>query len=244
MHHKLWALNLLLAAVAAFAGWQLLNFWRAEKARESAVLSYHVAPFSMPPFTAAPVTPAMPLAGYADIARKDLFDPSRNSQSSLEVIPPPLVTLKQPIPPLPFYYGAMNLGDGPMAILSVDSSSPQHAIRPGEMIGSFKLIDVTRQDLTLEWDGQVVRKSLDALANLGTAPQSVAVAGGRTETPPRQSQEASAAGAKESSATTAYVPRTCMPNDSNRVGTEEAGVLKTQVQTPFGRVCLWNPVGK
>ena len=36
----------------------------------------------------------------------------------------------------------MNLGDGPMALLVEKPGMPQKAVKPGETIGQFKLVDV------------------------------------------------------------------------------------------------------
>src|ERR1700722_5664813 len=149
MSRKLWFLNLILLALAVFAGFQLRNRWRAEKAREAAELHHRVAAIPAPPFTPSPVLPPTTPVNYVAIAQKDLFDRSRNPDVPVEV-PPPVP--KPPMPPLPVYHGAMNFGEGPMAMLSVNSGAPQQATRPGEMIGPFKLIDITRQDLTLEWN--------------------------------------------------------------------------------------------
>ncbi len=107
----------------------------------------------------------------------------------MEVKPPPPVPPKPPIPALPVYFGAMNFGDGPMAILSVNSGAPQEATRPGEMIGPFKLIDITRQDLTLEWDGELIRKPIDELTNHNAAPPDSA-SSGRTEASAGQTYQA------------------------------------------------------
>jgi len=112
MSRNLCFLNLLLLALAVFAGSQLRIRWRAEKAREAAEFP-PTAP-SIPPaaFTAVRVPPVTRPVTYVAIAQKDLFDPSRNPDLPVEIILPPP---KPPIPPLPVYHGAMNLGDGPMA---------------------------------------------------------------------------------------------------------------------------------
>ena len=47
-----------------------------------------------------------------------LFDRSRNSTVVVEVPPPPP---PKPMPPLPAYHGMMNLGDGPVAVMSVNA---------------------------------------------------------------------------------------------------------------------------
>jgi hypothetical protein len=241
MNRKLWFLNFLLLALAVFAGWQLRNRWKADKARAAAELHRRIAPIPGPPFTAAPVPPAVLPAGYAAIAQNDLFDRSRNPDVIVEKppVPPP-----PPVPPLPVYHGSMNI-DGPMAILSVNAGAPQQATRPGEMIGPFKLIDVTRADLTLEWDGQLIRKQLDDITNHTAAPQGDAGSAGRTEAPvaaaPARVELPSAKGPGQ---ITTFGFKTCQPNDTTPIGTVQDGFKKTEIQNPFGKACVWDPVGK
>jgi hypothetical protein len=243
MNRKLWLLNFLLLALAVLAGWQLRNRWVADKARAAAEAHRRVAPIPGPPFTAAPVPPAVLPAGYADIAQKDLFDRSRNPEVIVEKppVPPP-----PPVPALPVYHGSMNFGDGPMAILSVNAGAPQQATRPGEMIGPFKLVDITREDLTLEWDGQTIRKPLDEITSHGaTAQQTDAASAGRTDAPAAAVQaRVEAPSAKGPGESTTFGFKTCVPNDNTPVGTVQDGFRKTQVQTPFGPACVWDPVGK
>jgi len=242
MNRKLWFLNVLLLALAVLAAWQLRNRWQADKARAAAELHRRVAPIPGPPFTAAPVPPAVLPAGYAEIAQKDLFDRSRNPDVIVEKppVPPP-----PPVPPLPVYHGSMNFfGDGPVAILSVNASAPQQATHPGEMIGPFKLIDITREDLTLEWDGQMIRKPLDEITNHGAAPQAETASTGRTEAPAAVQARVEPPIAKGPGESTTFGFKTCVPNDTTPVGTVQDGFRKTQVQTPFGPACVWDPVGK
>jgi len=241
MNRKLWLLNILLLALAVFAGWQLRNRWQANKARAAAELGVHVPPIPGPPFTAAPVPPAALPAGYVAIAQKDLFDRSRNPDVIVEKPPaPPPV----PVPPLPVYHGSMDLGDGPEAILSVNAGAPQQATRPGEMIGPFKLVDITRQDLTLEWDGQLIRKELDEITHRGGAPQE-AGAVGRTEAPaPVVQAQTELPRAKGPGGEALNGSRICQPNDTTPFGAVQDGLRKTEIATPFGKTCLWDPVGK
>jgi hypothetical protein len=240
MNRKLWLLNFLLLALAVLAGWQLRNRWVADKARAAAELHRRIAPIPGPPFTAAPVPPAALPAGYADIAQKDLFDRSRNPEVIVEKppVPPP-----PPVPPLPVYHGSMNM-DGPLAILSVNANAPQQATRPGEMIGPFKLIDITRLDLTLEWDGQTIRKPLDEITSHASGPQQAETAStGRTEAPAVQAQVEQPS-AKGPGGDAMNGSKLCLPNDSSPFGTVKDGLRKTEIATPFGKACLWDPVGK
>jgi hypothetical protein len=243
MNRKLWLLNSLLLALAGFAGWQLHNRWVADKARAAAELHRRIAPIPGPPFTAAPVPPAVLPAGYAEIAQKDLFDRSRNPEVIVEKppVPPP-----PPVPPLPVYHGSMNFGDGPMAILSVSAGAPQQATRPGEMIGPFKLIDITREDLTLEWDGQTIRKPLDEIASHAAGQQQAETAStGRTEAPaPAVQARVETPSAKGPGGEAFGGSRICQPNDTLPFGAVQDGFKKTEIKGPFGSSCLWDPVGK
>jgi len=241
MSRKLWFLNLLLLAVAVFAAFQLRHRWRAEKAREALELHQRVVPIPAPPFTPAPVPPAAAPVNFAAIAQKDLFDRSRNPD--VPVDPPPPAPPKPPMPPLPVYYGEMNIGDGPMAILSVSAGAPQHSTHPGEMIGEFKLIDVTREDLTLEWNGELVRKSVDELSHHGAAPPADEAAAAHTQAPAAPAR-VEAPAAKGPGGDGFNGSKLCQPGDSLPFGTEQDGLRKTEIKTPFGATCLWDPIRK
>ena len=235
MNRKLWAVNLLLLVLAVCAGWQLRLRWLAEKAREAAEMHRKLTPIPAPPYTAAPVPMAAAPGNYVQIAQKDLFDRSRNPDVPVEPPPPP--PPKPPMPPLPVYHGSMDIGDGPMAILSLNANAPQEAIRPGEAIGPFKLIDITRQDITLDWNGELVRKSIDELSRTSAAA---------TETPARTAAPAAAPAApptpKGPGDSTAYGSKLCVPSDTTPFGTVQDGYRKTEIKTPFGNTCLWDPV--
>ncbi|MBZ5578521.1 MAG: hypothetical protein LAP40_18320 [Acidobacteriia bacterium] len=235
MRRKLLALNAVLGLLTVYAGWQLRQSWRAGKAREAAELGRKVPAAPPPPFTALPGAPPVVAGGYADIAQKTLFDRSRNPTVAVELPPaPPPV----PMPPLPAFYGLMNLGDGPLAILSVDSGG-EKAVHVGEAIGQFKLVGVNTEEIALEWDGQTVRKRLSELAAAQPAqPQSAA----RTEvaapvgaappvlpTPTRQGPG--------NDVGNGY--RSCVPNDSTPAGAVVDGYRKLVTTTPFGESCTW-----
>ena len=165
MNRKLLILDVVLAAVAVYAGFQFRSQWLAAKAREAAIVNQKPTPLPAPQFTPLATAPPVLSAGYAEIAQKLLFDRSRNSTVVVEVPPPPP---PKPVPPLPVYHGMMNIGDGPAAILSVNASSPQMEIHPGETIGPFKLVDVNTQEIALEWDGKIIRKSVDEILDRAT----------------------------------------------------------------------------
>ncbi|MBV9507646.1 MAG: hypothetical protein JO323_21840, partial [Acidobacteriia bacterium] len=130
MKRKLLLLNVALLAFLGYAGWRLRQEWLDAKAREAAELNKPLKWIAPPPFSALPASPPVTPSGYAEIATQMLFDRSRNPTVVVEVPPPPP---PQPMPPLPVYHGQMNIGSGPLAILSANATSPHEAVHPGEV---------------------------------------------------------------------------------------------------------------
>ena len=157
----------------------------------------------------------------------------------------------------------MNLdGDGPIALLVEKAGMPEKAIKPGETIGQFKLVDVNTNEITFAWsyNGELVRRSLssmmDRTASSSSSPSSSSAAS--------SAAAAAAAGVAESDARPAPPPappqappiksaigpgeltnqgtRICDPNDNTPAGSVVNGFKKTQGRTPFGAFCVWDPV--
>jgi hypothetical protein len=233
-------MNLVLVASVAYAGWQLRQAWLAAKAREAAELSRRIKPVPPPPFTPLPAAAEVTPTGYANIAQQMLFDRSRNPNVVIEVPQPPPPPPK-PMPALPIYHGQMNIGDGPIAILSVTATTPHQAIHPGEEIGQFKLVDVNTDEIAFEWDGKTVRKKVDELIDR-RVQQDVVVAA-RTEqlAAPEVPVAKAPLGPGED---TGRGPRICQPNDSMPAGAVVDGYRKVIAPTPFGESCRWDPVGR
>jgi hypothetical protein len=236
LNRKLLILDLALAGTLVWAGFQFRDQWRAGKAREAAQLNQKIKPAPPPAFTPLPGAPAVLASSYAEIAQKMLFDRSRNPTVVIEVPPPPP---PKPMPPLPLYHGSMNIGDGPMAIMSM-ASGPYQEVRVGAAIGEFKLLEVNAREIALEWDGKVVRKRVDEMQDRAAAEAPVQ----RTQAP-----------ASAPPAETAKVPmgpgfdmgrgmRACNPNDSNPPGTVAEGYRKVVTTTPFGQSCRWEQMTK
>jgi hypothetical protein len=240
LKRKLLILNLGLAAFLAYAGYELRQAWLAEKAREAAELNKAVKPAAEPPYTSLTVAPPVAPAGYAAIAEQTLFDRSRSPNVVVEVPPPPP---PKPMPPLPLYHGQMNIGTGPMASLSEKPNSAHVFLHPGETIGQFKLVDVNTDEITLEWEGKTIRKSVDELLDRGAPQQAVATAA-RTEQQAPPSQQAVAKTAVGPGADTGAGFKRCEPNDSTPAGTVVDGFRKVLSPTPFGEACRWDPVGR
>ncbi len=240
MNRKLLILDVALAAVAVYAGFQFHSQWLAAKTREAAILNRKLNPLPPPQFTPLATAPPVLSAGYAEIAQKLLFDRSRNSTVVVEVPPPPP---PKPMPPLPVYHGMMNIGDGPAAILSVNANSPQMEIHPGEPIGPFKLVDVNTQEISLEWEGKIIHKTVDEILDRTTrqvvADASAPAAAGPP--PPVLPAVKTPLGPGEDPGRGF---KTCIPNDSTPDGSVVDGYRKISVPTPFGNGCRWDPVAR
>ena len=241
MNRKLVLLNAVLLAVAIYGGVQLRNEYQAGKAREAALRAVRTSPTPAPPFVALPNdAPVLP-SGYKDVAMKDLFHPSRNPDVPVELPPPP--PPPPPMPDLPRYHGQMNLGDGPMALLVEKPGMAEKAIKPGETIGQFKLVDVNTSEITFAWtfNGELARRSLRELADnsvAAAAPDARPAAAAAASAPvPAAAQSNLGAGA-----ITGFGFKECIPNDSSPEGTIDGGFRKTITTTPFGKSCRWDPV--
>ena len=240
MNRKLLILDVVLAAVAVYAGFQFRSQFRAVQAREGALTGRKPNPLPPPQFTPLSTAPPVLSAGYSEIAQKLLFDRSRNSTVVVEVAPPPP---PKPVPPLPVYHGMMNIGDGPAAILSVNASSAQMEIHPGEMIGPFKLVDVNTQEIALEWDGKIIRKTVDEILDRTTRQVAADASGPAPAAPaaPVQPVIKTALGPGED---TGRGYKVCLPNDNTPDNAVVDGYKKVSLQTPFGNACRWDLVGR
>jgi hypothetical protein len=130
-----------------------------------------------------------------------------------------------------------------MAVLSETPNSPQKFMKPGETIGEFKLLDVNTQELVFEWDGQTIHKGLNELTDRGAASSDSpgAPASARAAAPPPPPVVKTPLGP---GVPTPQGTKTCFVNDSTPDGTVVDGFRKVSRATPFGSVCLWDPVGK
>lgn len=238
MSRKLLILNGALVCVLIYAGFQFRRQWQATRMQQAAVLSQHMKPAPPPLFQALPVPPAVLPAGYAQIAQKMLFDRSRNPDVVIEVVPPPP---PPPMPPLPIFHGMMNLGT--VTVFLSLGKGPQQAIHPGDTIGQFKLLDVNEQEVSLEWNGQVIRKAIDEMTdhNAPEPQQAVVAQTDNTPAPPPAPLVKTAVGP---GADTGRGVRVCDPNDNMPEGSVADGFRKVNRPTPFGVSCFWEPVSR
>jgi hypothetical protein len=255
VNRKLVLLNAVLLLVVIFGGVQLNNQYQAAKARQAALRAVRISPAPAPPFVPLPNdAPVLP-SRYKDVAIEDLFHPSRNPEIVKELPPPP--PPPPPMPDLPRYHGQMNLGDGPMVLLAEKPGIQEKALKQGETIGQFKLVDVNTHEITFAWtfNGELVRRSLSSLMDRTPTVGAVAAHSAASSSalvadsdappspkpaPPQAPQIKSAIGPGE---LTGLGTRTCdINNDSSPAGTVVDGFKKTVGRTPFGPFCVWDPV--
>jgi hypothetical protein len=247
MKRRLIALNIVLAALAGAAAWQLHVRQQEIRAREKRLLETRLPPPPPAPVPQLnPPPPASP-ANYGEVAQKTLFAPDRNPDVVLEAPPP------KPVPPFPVAYGIMSLGEKPTVILSEKPGAPNKSYRAGDKVGEFVLAAIENRELVLEWDGKQFRKTLDELKPEDGTPapapvQEVAAAAPQPTTAP--STTTTTVGSISTSTGAESGPgrdtgdgfRACVPGDTTPAGTVRDGFKKVIYQTPFVAVCRWEPV--
>jgi hypothetical protein len=164
-----------------------------------------------------------------------LFDKSRNA---IVVIEKPAPPPPKPEPPLPAYHGQMNLGDGPMVILS-EGTGPHKPIRAGEMIGQYKLVEATRTELAFEWDGKVIRRKVEDLLDKSGGQSQATAQPAQAQAAPQPPPPAKLMGPGQD---TGAGFKTCSPLDGYPNGAVVDGYRRVNTATPFGITCRWEPV--
>jgi hypothetical protein len=241
LKRKLLLLNFALIALAAAGVWQLRKERQELQAREKGTLG------SKPPLPKPPAPlpstppPAVTASTYLDIAQKMLWSHDRNSQVILD--PPKPAPPPKPLPTLPSVFGVMNIGDGPIVMMSDKPGARQRGVHPGEKIGEFKLVSVDGEKLVLAFEDRTVTKTMHELMDRGGV-ESGAVAGGSYQ-PPGTVAAPSAPpppGKAEPGVKLSEGLSNCTTNDPSPAGTIINGMRKVVRQTPFGDSCFWEAV--
>ncbi len=246
MNRKLLLLNLVLLVAVVCASWQLRNDWVAGRARAQALLHRQAKPQAPPAVIFSRPPDPVVAATYADIALKMLFSKDRNPTVVVEVKPAPV----KPMPPLPLLYGVMNLPGGATAVMSDKAGGRHMGIRPGDKVGEFTLLAVSREDITLEWDGkQLVKRIDDLLDRAGPPAQAPAPDLMPRAAPPAASGPSStrldskpADGKPEPGVDIGNKVHACQAGDTSPAGTQANGYRKVVTPTPFGSSCRWEPM--
>jgi hypothetical protein len=242
LKQKLILLNIVLLAVSGLFGAELYQSWKSARERERQMLNKRVAPGPVVAVVVGPTPAALTAAAYIEVAQQVLFFKTRTPDVEIVVTPTPTPT---PVPPFPRFYGVMNLGDGPMAILA-EGPARQKPFMLGEKVGQFKLASIGNEDLTFEWQDKTFKKKFSELQE----KNEVAQAGGASERTAGPTANAQAPKPTpppvdgQPGLDTGGGVRACAPNDSAAAGTVKDGYKKVVNDTPFGKACRWEQVGK
>ncbi len=253
MTRKLAFLNLLLVALLGAAGWQLRERWTETRSRQEAQLQRLIA---QPPAPTVPVVEGVKpveAASYSDVAMKMMFSKDRNPTVVVETPPPPP---EIPIPTFPTVYGVMEMG-GPITLFMSDgTSTAQKGYRPGDVVGPFRLVSATRNELVLNWKDKTFNKKLAELKPKADQPPAAAASTGSSGAVaqlPKPVAPDAPGGAdeklkkgqetlvKDGMIDTGAVNRSCAPGDNSPPGTVQAGYRKVMRPSMFGQVCYWEP---
>lgn len=238
MKRKLLLANLALLGLSVAGGLHLRREWVEAHANEQAVLRKRIPPVPPPPIVPLPAAEPVRAAGYGDIAQKMLFSKDRNP---VVVVEPPPTPKPIPMPPLPLFHGVLNLGDGPMAIMSEGPKGPHRDYQPGDKVGAFKLVAVSNDELVLEWEGQTITRKVDEILDRSKpappasgAPVAAATSAPAPPPPPPVATAPATPGADLSQGIKA-----CQPGDTSPAGTISDGMRKVVKPSPFGTRCYW-----
>jgi hypothetical protein len=247
MSRKIIALNVLLAALLIWLGMQFRTRWLESKARESAALARAAKPGQLvtPPAVPA-VDPASP-AEYIDVAQRMLFSKDRDPSVIVDAPPPPPPPPPpKPVPPLPSYYGQMNLGE-PVILLSTDRI-PQKSFRVGDKVGDFKLAAFDHDTVTLEWEEKVLVNQLRDLT--AKEPERPVQAAAATAAGANQNKSITKMGGTSDKPTDPILGPmnglfpTCVPEDTSPDGTIKNGYRKRITPSMMGPSCMWEPISR
>ena len=231
MKKKLILLDLALAAIVSVLAFQVRDRWFEARKRSDAMFQQALKQLPPPPYSPLPVVPGVTAAAYSAVALKYPFSADRNPTV---VVEPPK---EPPMPPLPVYYGIMNLTDGETAIMSARSGEPSQGIHFGEKVGEFTLLAVEDDEVTLEWNGKTVIRKVSELRPHADAGRA-AVAARPAEAAPRAQQPS---GKVEAAPWGEIGPnlRACRDGDDSAAGTQKDGWKKVVIPTPMGPACHW-----
>jgi hypothetical protein len=246
MSRKIVALNVLLLALLIWLGMQFRTRWLESKARESAALARAAKPAELVTPPAVPtVDPASP-AEYIDVAQRMLFSKDRDPNVIVDAPPPPPPPPpEKPVPPLPSYYGQMNLAE-PVIVLSTDRI-PQKSYRIGENVGDFKVAAFDRDTVTLEWNDKVLVNQLrDMTPKEAERPVQAAAAPAAA---PNPSKAITKMGTAPKPTDPILGPMnglfpTCLAEDTSPSGTIKDGYVKKITPGMMGPSCTWEPLNR
>lgn len=246
MNRSIILLNLVLLAVLVAGGLEMRRRWVAAREREAMLLAIRPAsPLQTAPAT-APIasTPLKLQSGqYIELAEKFLFARDRNPNIIIEKPPEPP---PKKMPNFPGVYGVMDLGMGPTVFMSFDRGQ-QQGYKLGEKIGEFTLMAANQKEITFEWEGKPLTRTIDELRPLlqDSAPQAVAermnsnVNNNAFATPPPAVQRPPENVRAAPGPDIGGGRKACLAGDSSPAGTVADGHKKVSYSYAFGPICYW-----
>ena len=243
MNRRLLILDVALVAIAVAGLWRLRGDLRRARDRYLILQPVTATPLKGP-LVEAGAPPNVQPSAYIDAAQNFLFSTDRNPNVVVEAHP------VKPRPALPQLFGVMNLGGGPIAIMSATPSAAHKTVRVGEAIGDFKLLAAGGDKITLEWDGQKIDAQVSdvlvkpAAADQGGGPANMAVPSGQTSganviNPNAGRGEFLIGAPMQGASGTIY---SSPPGDTAPNGTVYQNKRKVVRQTPFGSQAWWEDV--
>lgn len=260
---KLLALNILLAVLVVATASELYS--RVAAANERYAILNPDGPAKDVPDYGGPTAARRVRAGdHMPIVDRLLFSADRNPiiEVAEPVAPPP-----EPRPPLPRLVGLMELGDGPVALMSPDIESRAGPVQVGEKIGDFTFLGTEGEKVLLQWKEEKIAALPSELrgspgessgGRRGTAK--AAVSGGGPRRGPSRSSLTPSQAVAERSKTVRKNPRKAPAGvggdynigadmgggryrvtrgDNSPAGTRSRGFVKRSQQTPFGTKQWW-----
>ena len=248
MKRKLLALNIALGVIILLAAAELVSRIQEAGERREALLGAATAKES-PEFPAREQAAKLRPADYRPIVDRLLFSPDRN----------PVIEVEEPVeeksdrPAFPLLVGVMDLGDGPIAMMSETSRGNPRPVAVGEKVGEFTFLAAMEDHVTLEWSGRKFEVAHDELTGAEgnsakptakTRTQRTALRrSAKTATPANLSGEK----AKSVSSKHYVGPpltgqigrRAADPNDGVADGTQSEGWVRRVRKTPFGSQHWW-----
>lgn len=262
---KLLALNILLAILVVATASGLYS--RITAANERYAILHPDGPAKEVPDYGGPAAARRVRAGdHLPIVDRLLFSADRNPiiEVAEPVAPPP-----EPRPPLPRLVGLMELGEGPVALMSPDLESRAGPVAVGEKIGDFTFLGTEGEKVLLQWKEEKIaalpselrgspgeggggrRTPAKAAASGGgprrgptrgslTPSQAVAERSQTVRKNPTQRKETAGVGGDHNIGTDMGGGRYRVTRgDNSPAGTRSRGFVKRSQQTPFGAKQWW-----
>lgn len=260
---KLLALNIGLAILVVVTASGLYS--RITAANERYAILHPNGPLKDVPDYGGPVAAQRVRAGdHLPIVDRLLFSADRNP---IIEVAEPVAPLPEPRPPLPRLVGLMELGEGPVALMSPDLESRAGPVQVGEKVGDFTFLGTEGEKVLLQWKEEKIAALPSELrgspGEAGGGRRGAAVASadssGPSKGPSRGGLTASQALAERSN-TVRKNPRKAPAGvggdhnigadmgggrfrvtrgDDSPTGTRSRGFVKRSQQTPFGAKQWW-----